>query len=140
MQAQNISNFHDHNLWAIATKIPEMKDSSIFTINSTLTQLRSFPTKHWSANILKIVPTILIPLTIVMVLISIITIYCKCWQNKYGCVPKYTRPQWPSTSSGINLTTAPTSNDSQSSQVTPQMIQEILKSYDINLENFKCYK
>ena len=70
MQALNISNFYNTYLQAIANKIPEMKDSSILSINSTLTKPRSFPTKHWSAHILQIVPTILAPLTIVMVLIT----------------------------------------------------------------------
>ena len=140
IQTLNISNFCNHNLWAIATKIPEMKDSSIFSISSTLTKLRSFPTKHWSAHIFQILHTILTSLTIVMVLISFITICCKCWWNKYGCVPKYTRPQHPSTSNDINLATTSTSDNSKPSQVTPQIIQEILKSYDINLEKFKHYR
>ena len=61
MQALNISNFCNHNLWVIVSKIPEMMDSSTFTINSTLTKLRSFPTKHWSGHIHKIVSIILTP-------------------------------------------------------------------------------
>ena len=67
-------------------------------------------------------------------------ICCKCWWKKYSCVPKYTRPQCPSANNDINLDTSPTSDDSQSSQVTPQIMQEILNSYDVHLENFRCCK
>ena len=75
-----------------------------------------------------------------MVLISIITIYCKCWQNKSGCVPKYSRHQCPLTSNDMHLAPTLTSDNSQLSQMTPQIIQEILKSHDINLERFKHYR
>ena len=46
MQALNISNFCNTTLLAIVDKIPEMKDSSIVSINSTLIKLRSFPKNY----------------------------------------------------------------------------------------------
>ena len=89
----------------------------------------------------KIIPTILTPITVVIILISVITLYCKCWQTTYGCVPKYTRPQHPPTpSSDINLATFQVTVHSPPQQIMPQVIQEILKSFDMDLENFECYK
>ena len=115
MQALNISNFCNTNLWTIANKIPEMEDSSIFNIKSTLTKLGSFPTQHWSAHIPKIVPTILTPLTIVMVFILIITIYCNLGRISMVVYPNTldTRHQCPSTSNDMNQVTTSTSDNSQ---------------------------
>ena len=72
MQALNISNLHDHNLQVITTNKPEMKHFSIFSTNNTLTKLRSFPITHYSSHVVKIIPTILTPITVVIILILII--------------------------------------------------------------------
>ena len=101
----------------------------------------SIPNTYWSSQVVKITPTILAPITVVIILISVITLYCKCWQNRYSCVPKYTRPQHPPTSSNyITLATFPVTVHSQSHQVMPQVIQEILKSCDMDVEKFEGYK
>ena len=40
----------------------------------------------------------------------------------------------------MHLATFSASVHSQPHQVTPQIIHEILKSYDVDLEQFECYK
>ena len=118
-----------------------MKHLSIFSINNTLTKFRSLPIISWSSKRVKFISTIGNPVTIVTILIPVIALYCKCWQNKNGCVPKYTRPQHiPSTSSDINLVTIPAPVYGQPHQVMIEVIQEILKSCDMDLAKFECYK
>ena len=59
----------------------------------------------------------------------------------YNCVPKYTRPHHPpTTSNDFNLTTILETIHSQPHQVTPQVIQEILKFCDVDLTKFESYK
>ena len=88
MQYLNIFSLHDHELQVIATEILEMKHFSIFSINNTLTKLHSILISHWSTHAVKVIPTILIPITVVIIVILIVTLYCKCLWNKYSCVPK----------------------------------------------------
>ena len=91
MQSLNISILHDPELQVIATKIPKMKHFSIFSINITLTKLSSIPITHWSAHVVKIVPTILTSITVIIIVMLIVALNYKCWWNKYGCVLKCTR-------------------------------------------------
>ena len=141
MQSLNISSLHDPEIQVIATKIPEVKYFSIFSINNTLTKLHSILVTHWYAHVVKIIPTILIHLTVIIIVISIVTLYCWCWWNKYSCVPKCTRPQdSPTPSNDLNLTTFLASVHNQPHQVTPQIMWEILKYFDFDLEKIECYK
>ena len=43
MESLDISNLTDDNLKSIANKIHEMKHMSVFSINNTLTRIRSLP-------------------------------------------------------------------------------------------------
>ena len=85
MQSLNISSLHHPEIQVIATKIPEVKHFSIFSINNTLTKLHSILVTHWFAHVVKIIPIILIPLTVIIIVRSIVTLYCRCWWSKYGC-------------------------------------------------------
>ena len=137
IQFQNISSLHDHELQLIATEIPDIKYFFIISMNNTLTTLHSILITHWSAHVVTIIPAILTPITIIITVISIsisiLILYCKCWQNKYSSVPKCTRPEDPPTPcNDINLMPILASVQSQPQQMTPQIIQESLKSYDVD--------
>ena len=138
MQSLNILNLNDHKLQTIVTKIPERKHLSILNINNILIRLQSVPRTLWSSGRGKSISTIVSLVTGVIRLISVITLYCKCWQNKYSCVLKCTRPYHPpTTGNDINLAPIPETIHSQ-----PQLgvIQEILKYCDMNLAKFEHYK
>ena len=47
MQTKNILSLMDYKLKVLVCKIPEMKHVSISSINSTLTELRSFISNFW---------------------------------------------------------------------------------------------
>ena len=92
MQSLNILNFTDDGLEVLANKILEMKHVSIFSINSTLTKLRTFPLNFWSPMKVKIFCTIGTPIAVISIISLSIGLYCKCFQNGKSCVCKYTRP------------------------------------------------
>ena len=118
-----------------------MKHFSIFHINKTLTKHQSLPRTSWFSERIKFISTIVTLATVIIMLISIITLYCECWKNNYGCLPKYIRPHGPpATSNDINLTTFSYTPSSQPHQVTPKVIQEILKSCNEDLATFEYYK
>ena len=117
-----------------------MKHLSISSINNTLTKLQSIPRTSWSSERVKFISTIVTPVTVIIILILIITLHCKCWQYENGCVPKYARPQPPTSSSDINLAAILTLVHGQPHQVTTQVIQEILRSCDVDPAKFECYK
>ena len=95
----------------------------------------------WFFKGVKFIFIIVIPVIVVIILISVIKLYCKCWWNKNSCVPKYTSPQhYPATSNDINLATISAMVNSQPHQVAPQVIQVILKSCNVDLAKFECYK
>ena len=120
MQSLNISSLHDHDLQAIA--IPQMKHLSLFSINNTLAKLCSILITHWATHIVKVIPYILTPITVVILIISIVSLYCKCWQNKYVlCTQRHWTTTSPPPSNDINLATFLTSVHRQPHQVAPQI-------------------
>ena len=54
MQSLNISSLTDNEQEALAIEILEMKHVSISSINSTLTNLRSFTSNFWSPMKIKV--------------------------------------------------------------------------------------
>ena len=49
MQSLNLSSLMNDKLQNVAPKISEMKQMSIFSINSTFTKLRTYPNNFWSS-------------------------------------------------------------------------------------------
>ena len=49
MQSLNLLHLMDDKQQNIANKIPEMKQMLIFSMNSTLTELRTYPSNFWSS-------------------------------------------------------------------------------------------
>ena len=141
MQFLNISSLNDHSLQSIFTTVPKMKHLSIFSINSTSTKLWPVPIMSWHSKGIRFIPTIVTPVTVIITFFLVITLYWKYLWNENGCIHKYTRPQHlPATSSNINLSTISALVHGQPHQVTPQVIQEILRSCDVDLAKFECYK
>ena len=77
MQSMNISNLNDNKLQTLANKIPEIKHTSVFSINNTLMKLRSIPITSWSSKKGKFI-TIGTPVTVIIILHLVTTLYCKC--------------------------------------------------------------
>ena len=77
MQFLNISSFTDNRLETLADKIPEMKHVSIFSVNSTLTKLRTYPNNFWSPLKVKIFSTISTPVAVISITFFSIGLYCK---------------------------------------------------------------
>ena len=78
---------------------------------------------------------------VIIILLSLISLYCKCFQNKKGCVCKYTGPHSPPpNSTHINLETILPPLPNNPDHISPQIIQEILKTCGVDLAKFECYK
>ena len=62
----------------------------------------------------------------------IIGLYCKCFQNRMSCVCKHTRPNTPPTNNThIELQPIVDPIPDISGQLSPQLVQEILKASGI---------
>ena len=141
MQALNVSSHVDNKLEALASKIPEMTYVSISSINSMLTQLRSFALNFRSPMRVKLFSTIGTPTTVIIILFQSIALYCKCFQNGKSCVCKHTRPvSLPINNTHIEF--EPISNllPDPSEQLSPQVIQKILKATCVDVSKFHLYK
>ena len=118
-----------------------MKHMSVFTINNTLVKIRSLPTAFWSSMEVKLFSNIDTSITVIIILLLLISLYCQCFQNKKGCVYKYTGPHSPPpNSTHIHLETISLPLPSNPDHISPQIIQEILKTCGVDLAKFKCYK
>ena len=84
IQCLNISNLTDYSLQKMANKIPQMKHMSMFSINNTLMKIRSLPPNFWSSMEVKLFSTIGTPIMVIIILLLLISLYCKCFQNKKG--------------------------------------------------------
>ena len=81
------------------------------------------------------------PATIVIILFIAIMLYYKCFQNGNSCVCVHTRPvSLPVCNAHIE--SDPISNllPEPSEQLSPQIIQEILKPSGVHFSKFQCYK
>ena len=141
MQSLYISSLTDNGLEALASKIPEMEHVSISSINSALTELRSFTPDLWSPmkdKMFSIIGTLIV--VIIMLLLSI-SLYCKCFQNEKSCVYNYIRPiSQPVNNTYIELEPISNPLPESSDQLSPQIIQEILKVSGVGFLKLKCYK
>ena len=142
MQSLNITSFTGDSLQNVASKIPKLKHMSVFSINNTLRKLRSLPFNFWSSTEVKLFSTIGTLIMVIIILLLIISLYCKCFWNKKGCVCQYAGPHSPSApnSTLINLETISLPLPNNPDHISPQIIQEILKTCGVNLAKFECYK
>ena len=140
MQSLDVSSTSDETLKSLANKKLEMKHMSVFSINNTLTKLRSPPPTFWSPTKVKLPSSIGTPImtTIVLALI-IITVYCKCFQNRKVVYVNTLDHVPPLDKNQINLETILPPLPTNPDYVSPQVIQEILKTCGVELEKFKCY-
>ena len=144
MQSLNISSLTDNGLQFSANKIPEMKNISIFNINSMLAKLRIYPHSFWFPMKVKTFLTMGSPIVAISIIALPFGLYCKCFQNRMSCVCKYTRP----TSLPVNDTHTELEQISDplsdiSDQLSPQIIQEILKASGVDfskVEPYICHK
>ena len=79
MQSLNISSLIDNGLEALANTIPEMKHVSIFSVNSMLTKLRTYPHNFWPPLKVKAVSTMGTPVAVISIIILSIGLNCKCF-------------------------------------------------------------
>ena len=89
MQILNLTSLTDDKLQDLAHKILEMKQMSFYSIHSALTKLRRYLANFWSLVNVKAFPTIG---SLTTALALAISLYCKCFWNKMGCVCEHTRP------------------------------------------------
>ena len=136
----NISSLMDDKLQDLAHNILEMKHVSIFSTNSTLTKLRTYPHNFWSSKKLKTFLTLGASVSVAGVIAQPIGSYCKCFQNKKSCVHKHTRlTTMPANDTHIELQPISNSVPDISDQLSPQIIQEILKASSVDISKFECY-
>ena len=140
MQSLNILSLTDNGLQALASKIPEMKLASSSSLNSMLTELRSFTPNFWSTMKVEMFSTVGTPIVEIILLLSI-SLYCKCFQNEKSYVNDYTKPiSLPVNNTHIELEPISNPLPESSDQPSPQIIQEILKASGIEFLKFEHYK
>ena len=141
MQFLNISSLTDDSLQNLANKITEMKHMSVLSINNTLSKIRSLPPTFWSFTEVKLLSTIGTAIMVIIILSLVISLYCKCFLNEEGCVCKYTGPHSPPpNSTHINLETLLPPLSYNQDHISPQIIQEILKTCGVDVAKFKPHK
>ena len=65
----------------------------------------------------------------------------KCFQNGNSCVCEHTRPvSLPINNTNIELDPISNLLPDPSEQLSPQIIQEILKASGVDVSKFQCYK
>ena len=69
IQSLNVSSITDGRLQALVNEIPEIKQVSIFSINSMITKLRSLPPNFWLHTKVKLFSPLGIPMTVILILI-----------------------------------------------------------------------
>ena len=117
-----------------------MKHMSVFRVNNNFTNIRSSQPAFWSSTEVKLFSTIGTPITAIIILLLIISLCCKCFQNKKDCVHKYTGPNHcPPKSIHINLEKMLPSLSDNPFHISPQLILEILKTCGTDLAKFECY-
>ena len=103
MQSLNISSLTDDSLQNLSNKMPEMKHMSTFSINNTIMKIRSLPPTFWSSMEVKLFSTIGTCIMVIIILLLIISLYGKYFQNKKGCVHKYTGLHSPYPTAPISI-------------------------------------
>ena len=138
MQSLNISSLTDDNLQNLASKIPEMKHMPVPSINNTFAKIRSLPPNFWSSKKVKLSSTIGTPIMVIITLLLLISLYCKCFQNKKGCVCKYTGLHSPPPySTHLNLETILPPLPNNPDHISPQLIQQILKTCGVEFSKIR---
>ena len=88
----------------------------------------------------KLFLTIDIPVTVIITFFISIMLYCKCFQNIKSCVCKHTTPVYlPVNKTHIELDQISNLLPDPSDQLSPQVIQEILKASGVDFSKFQCY-
>ena len=140
MQLLNLTSFMDNKLQDIYHDILEMKQMSIYRIKSTLTKLRAYPNNFWSSLKVKMFSTM-------DNLVSALGILALA----IGCTANVFRIKWVVYISMLDQT--PPNNDTHielqpitnpmpeiSDQLSPQLVQEILKASGVDMSKFEHYK
>ena len=113
---------------------------SIFSINITLTNLRTYPHSFWFSMKVKMIMTIGTPVAIIIILFLSISLSCRCFQNGKSCAHKNTRPtSLQANNSHIELESISAPLPNTSTQLSRQIIQEILKASGVDFSKFECY-
>ena len=107
----------------LAHKIPEMKQMSIYSINSTLTKLRACPNNFWSSEKVKTFSTMGILVSTLGMIALAIGLYCKCFPNKMCYVCMHTRPSTlPNNDTHIELQPITNPIPEILDQLSPQLV------------------
>ena len=118
-----------------------MKQMSIFSINSTLTKLRTYPNNSWCSRKLKMFSTIGTSASAFGIIDLAIASYCKLLQNKMSCVYKHTRQtNLPTNDTHTELQPIMNAMPEISDQLSPQLVQEMPKASDVDISKFEHYK
>ena len=135
------TNLTDDKSQDLAHKILETKHMSIHSINSRLKKLREYQINFWSSLKVKALSTIASLTTALGIIALAISLYCKCFWNKMGCVCKQTRPATlPNNDPHIELQSITNPTPENSDQLSPQCVHEILKASGVDMSTFEHYK
>ena len=101
-----------------------MKQMSIYSISSTLTELRAYPNNIWSSLKVKMVSTMGTLVSALGILSLPTGLHWKWFQNKMSCVHKHTRPN-TLPKNNIHIEVQPIKNPVPeiSDQLSPQLDQ-----------------
>ena len=81
------------------------------------------------------------PTAVIIILFLSIILYCKCFQNGKSCLHTHARPVSLSVNNTyIELEPILKLLADSSDQLSPQIIQEILKASGVNFSKFICWK
>ena len=118
-----------------------MKHVSIFNINSMLNNLGHTLIVSGTWWKMKTFSTIGTPVAAISIIAMSIGLFCKCFQNKKSCSCKYTRPTTlPVNDTHSELQSILSPMPDISNQLSPQIIQEVLKASHVDFLKFKHYK
>ena len=118
-----------------------MNHVSIFNINGMLAKCRKYPHSFWFWMKVKTFSTIGTPVAAVSITALSVGLYCKCFQNRKSCVSKHTRlTTLPVNDTHIELQPISNPLPDISDQLSPQIIQEVLKASGVDFSRFESYK
>ena len=141
MQSLNLTSLTDNTLHDLAHKTLEMKQVSIYNIIRALTKLRAYPNNFWSSVKVKTFSIMGTLVSALGILALAIDFYCKCFWNKMSCVHKHTRHSTlPNNDKHNELQPIINHMPEISDQLSPQLVQEILKASGVDMSKFEHYK
>ena len=141
MQSLNLTSHTNDKLQDLAHKILEMEQMSIYIINSMSAKLKAYPLNFWSSVKVKTFSTMGTLISALGIIALAIGLYCECFQNKMGCVCKDTKPTTlPNKDEPIELQPITNPMSEISDQLSPKLVQEILKASGVDISTFEYYK